>query len=193
MTEPRFKLLQTETELLPITKDADTNQEVRPVRVVVSTSSVDRMGDIIVQDGIDLTGYKTNPTVLWQHDPDCPIARAPDVGVVGGKLTATALFPAEGADEDSDRIYRKIKAGTVNAASIGFNPVEWDPIDPKHPWGGLKFTKSEMLEFSFVSIPANKDCVIIGRSIYVRDPDPADDCHDFDDLGINCLSDVRAR
>lgn len=165
MTEPRFKLLKTETELLPITKDA-AGSDVRPVRVIVSTAGVDRMGDIIVQEGIDLAAYRTNPVVLWQHDSDRPIARAPDVRVVGGKLTATALFPVDGADEEADYVYGKIKAGIVNAASIGFNPIEWEAIDPKQPWGGQKFVKTEMLEFSFCSIPANKDCVIIGRSVY---------------------------
>lgn len=165
MTEPRFKLLQTETELLPVTKDA-AGSDVRPVRVIVSTAGVDRMGDIIVQDGIDLAAYRTNPVVLWQHDSDRPIARAPDISVIGGKLTATALFPVAGADAEADYVYGKIKAGIVNAASIGFNPIEWEAIDPKQPWGGQKFVKSEMLEFSFCSIPANKDCVIIGRSVY---------------------------
>jgi HK97 family phage prohead protease len=194
MIEPRFKLLQTETELLPVTKDATSGQDMRPVRVIVSTANVDRMGDIIVQDGIDLTGYRSNPVVLWQHDADCPVARAPDIGVVNGKMTATALFPAEGADEEADYVYGKIKAGIVNAASIGFNPVEFQPIDPKQPWGGLKYTKSEMLEFSFVSVPANKDCVVIGRSIYVKDPEPASDpCEDFAELGISQLSDVKAK
>ncbi|HVJ31654.1 MAG TPA: HK97 family phage prohead protease [Terriglobia bacterium] len=194
MTEPRFKLLQTETELLPVTKDATSGQDVRPVRVIVSTSNVDRMGDIIVQEGIDLTGYKANPVVLWSHDPDCPIARAPDIGVANGKLTATAMFPAEGVDEEADYVYGKIKAGIVNAASIGFNPLEFQPIDPKQPWGGLKFTKSEMLEFSFVSVPANKDCIIVGRSIYVSNPDPAEEeCHDFEDLGIKRLADVKPK
>jgi HK97 family phage prohead protease len=192
MTDLRFKLLQTETELLPVTKDA-SGADVRPVRVIVSTANVDRMGDIIVQDGIDLTGYKANPIVLWGHDPDCPVARAPDVAVVGGKLTATALFPVEGADEEADYVYGKIKAGIVNAASIGFNPLEYQPLDPKQPWGGLKFTKSEMLEFSFVSIPANKDCIIIGRSIFVEGADDVEDCHDFDGLGVRRLADVRAK
>lgn len=191
MNEPRFKLLRTETELLPMTKDA-AGADTRPVRVVVSTAGVDRMGDIIVQEGIDLTAYRTNPVVLWQHDSDCPIARAPDVKVVGGKLTATALFPAEGADEESDYVYGKIKAGIVNAASIGFNPIEWEAIDPKQPWGGQKFVKSEMLEFSFVSIPANKDCIIVGRSLYFSG-EPADDCHDFDAIGIRTLADVKAK
>lgn len=195
MTEPRFKLLQTETELLPVTKDADTNADVRPVRVIVSTASVDRMGDIIVQEGIDLSAYRKNPVVLWAHDPDCPVARAPDIGVVGGKLQATAMFPGEGIDEEADYVYGKIKAGIINAASIGFNPVEWEAIDAKQPWGGQKFVKSEMLEFSFVSIPANKECLVIGRSLYVAagKDDASDECHDFDGLGIKRLADVKAR
>jgi HK97 family phage prohead protease len=166
--EMKRHLLPTTTELLPVTKDA-ANADVRPVRVIVSTAGVDRMGDVIVQEGIDLAAYRRNPIVLWGHDPNCPVARAPDIGIVNGKTQATALFPAEGADEDADYVYGKLKAGIVNAASIGFNPIEWEAIDPRQPWGGQKFTKSELLEFSFVSIPANKDCVVIGRNIYVRE------------------------
>lgn len=163
MTEPRFKVFSAKTETLP---------NSRQVRVICSTESVDRMGDIIVQSGIDLTAYKKNPVVLWGHNPDSPIARAVDIGLSGGKLQATVEFPEESKDAEADRYYGKIKAGLVNAASVGFVPTEWEAIDPKEPWGGAKFTKSELLEFSFVSIPANKDCLIVGRSMFVGERGP---------------------
>lgn len=167
MTDPVFKILPTQTELLEATKDAETGDDVRPVRVIVSTAGIDRMGDIIVQEGIDFSAYKkTNPVVLFNHNSNVIVARAPDIGIVGGKLTATALFPAEGEDDDADKCYGKIKAGLINAASIGFNPTDYEPLDPKQPWAGLKFTGCELLEFSFVSVPANKGCVIIGRSVF---------------------------
>lgn len=150
------KLLDSQTE---------TAADTRQVRVICSTDSVDRMGDVIVQSGIDLTNYRRNSVVLWGHDPNKPVARAIDIGVRNNRLEATVQFPPEGDDEDSDWVYGKIKSGLVNATSVGFIPRNAEPIDPKQPWSGYKFTESELLEFSFVSIPANQDALIIGRSI----------------------------
>lgn len=155
-SKPMFKLLDTATETL---------SGSRQVRVICSTESMDRMGDVIVQDGIDLTHYRKNPVVLFGHNSNMPVARAVDIGVRGSRLEATVQFPPLGEDEDADWCYGKISAGLVNATSVGFIPRDYEPIDSKQPWMGFKFTKSELLEFSFVSVPANQDCLIIGRDI----------------------------
>ena len=138
----------------------------RCVSVICSTSDPDRAGDVIVQSGIDLTAYRKNPVVLWGHSADVPIARAIEIDIKGGKLQATVQFPPEGDDEDADWVYGKIWAGIVNATSVGFIPKEYEPINSKQPWSGFKFTKSELLEFSFVSVPANAGCLIVGRSLF---------------------------
>lgn len=143
-----------------------TLADQRLVKVVCSTSDPDRMGDVIVQTGIDLAAYRNNPIVLWGHSADVPIARAIEIDVKDGKLQATVQFPPEGDDEDSDWVYGKIKAGIVNATSVGFIPKDYEPLDSKQPWGGFKFLKSELLEFSFVSVPANSGCLIVGRSLF---------------------------
>lgn len=142
-----------------------TLADLRQVTVICSTSDPDRMGDVIVQAGIDLTAYKKNPVVLWGHSADVPIAKAIDIGIKNGKLQATVQFPPEGDDEDSDWVYGKIKSGIVNATSVGFIPKDYEARDPKSPWGGYQFKTSELLEFSFVSVPANSGCLIVGRSI----------------------------
>lgn len=143
-----------------------TLADQRQVTVICSTGDPDRTGDIIVQNGIDLTAYRKNPVVLWGHSADVPIARAIDINVKAGKLQATVQFPPEGEDEDSDWVYGKIKAGIVNATSVGFIPRDYEPLNPKEPWSGYKFKTSELLEFSFVSIPANSGCLIVGRSLF---------------------------
>jgi HK97 family phage prohead protease len=153
-----------ERKLLNSTCKALADQ--RLVTVICSTSDPDRMGDVIVQSGIDLAAYRKNPVVLWGHCTDAPIARASEIGIKDGKLQATVKFPLEGDDEDSDWVYGKIKSGIVNATSVGFLPRNYEPLDPKQPWAGMKFLKSELLEFSFVSVPANSGCLIVGRSLY---------------------------
>lgn len=137
----------------------------RLVTVICSTGEPDRAGDVIVQSGIDLTAYRRNPVVLWGHSADMPVAKTIEIGIASDKLRATVQFPPDGDDEDSDWVFGKIKAGIVNATSIGFLPKEYSPLDPKQPWNGFKFSKSELLEFSFCSVPANAGCLIVGRSL----------------------------
>jgi HK97 family phage prohead protease len=140
----------------------------RQVRVIASTSSADRVGDVIVQDGIDLTQYRKNPIVLWNHDHDVPVARCVDIEVRGGKLLATAQFAPPGADSDSDRIYNKVKAGLVNSVSVGFIPKAFEPISSRDPASGYRFTKSELLEFSFCAVPMNSESLVIGRAYRIK-------------------------
>src|SRR6266403_4919196 len=143
-----------------------TLADQRQVKVICSTGKPDRSGDVVVQPGIALAAYRQNPIVLWNHSADVPIAKSIAIDIKDGQLEATVQFPPEGEDEDSDWVYGKIKAGIVNATSIGFIPKDYEPLNPKEPWSGYKFKTSELLEFSFVSVPANSGCLIVGRSLF---------------------------
>ena len=139
--------------------------EKRQVLVNCSGGGMDRQGDIVVQEGIDTKSFmKIGGTVLWQHDGDHPIAKAVSIGVEGGQLRSLVQFPDEGISAKADEIYGLVKAGIVNATSIGFQAKRWEPIDVKHPWDGRKFIECELMEFSFVSVPAMPDATVIGRS-----------------------------
>ncbi len=137
----------------------------RQVRVICSTPDVDRMGDVVVQDGIDLSAYIENPIVLWQHDPAHPIGRASNIGLRGGVLTADVDFAPAGISATADEVCGLTKAGVINTVSIGFQPIESAPMDPSKPRGAQRFVKSELMEFSFVSIPANTGAAVIARQV----------------------------
>ena len=95
--------------------------EKRQVLVNCSGGGLDRQGDIVVQEGIDTKSFmKIGGTVLWQHDGDHPIAKAVSIGVEGGQLRSLVQFPDEGISAKADEIYGLVKAGIVNATSIGF-------------------------------------------------------------------------
>jgi HK97 family phage prohead protease len=149
------KFLSASTEALTAT---------RQVKVICSTDDIDRAGEVIVQSGIDLGDYQTNPVVLWQHDPMQPIARAVDIGLAGGKLQATVQFPDEGVSPKADEVYGLIKAGVINSTSVGFDPIESEPMDPNRPRGPQRYLKCGLMEFSFVSVPANPGASIVARS-----------------------------
>jgi HK97 family phage prohead protease len=134
----------------------------RQVKFIASDATLDRQGDVLVPEGCDLANYKRNPILLWQHRPDSPVARAVSITASSRAVEALAQFPPEGTDETSDRVYKMIKAGVVNAVSVGFNPLEMEPLGRGR---GQKYTRWELCEVSFVSIPANPAAVITERSM----------------------------
>lgn len=143
-----------------------TTSTSRTVTVVASTESLGRDDIVLISGGIDLTNYRTNPVVLWQHDPACPIGRATEIGVIGTDLVATVEFAPEGVSHHADTVYGLIKAGVINAASTGFETREAEPLDPANPrTGGIRITACELQEFSFVSIPACPDALITERAM----------------------------
>ena len=139
----------------------------RQVIVNCSAEEPDRAGDIVVQKGIDFSAFmKIGGTVLWQHDPDQPIAKALQMEIVDGRLRSLVQFPEAGVSPKADEIYGLIKNGVVNATSIGFSPTDYEPINPKEPWGPQKFNRIELMEFSFVSVPCARDATIVARSAH---------------------------
>jgi len=138
----------------------------RQVRVICSTGEEDRAGDIVVQEGGDLTAYRENPVVLWGHDISKPaLARAIEIDVVDGKLQSLVDFGPEGIDPLAEMVLAKVKARILNAVSIGFTPLKSEPLDPGNPKKGpQRYTMWELGEFSFVNVPANAGALTVARS-----------------------------
>lgn len=153
------KFLGTSTEAL---------SDLRQVRVICSTSEQDRTGDIVIQSGIDFSAYMASGAgpVLWNHNSDVVIAKCIELGLINKCLTALVQFPPEGEDPEFDRYYQKIKFGSVSGVSIGFAPVEFEPLDPKNTKRGpQKYVQSDLMEFSFTPIPANPSSIVQERSM----------------------------
>jgi len=128
---------------------------------IATTPTTDRMGDVVVPKGAK---FKLPLPLLWQHDSMQPIgwvrrARVTAAGIeIDGEV---ADLPDEGALKTRLlEAWQSIKSGLVRGLSIGFTPLESEPIDPKHPWGATRFTSFEWLELSAVTIPANQDASI---------------------------------
>ena len=125
---------------------------------VVSTPEVDRYGTIIVPSGIDYTAYLNNPIVLAQHDSDqWPIGRCLGFAMNGDNLEAT--IQVECVTEEGKKLTKLINAGFVKAVSVGIIPTEYE----EQTIDGNKvtvYTKSELVEFSVVSVPANRQALL---------------------------------
>lgn len=146
----------------------EVDDEPNTLVATISTDSVDRMGDVIDQEGWDLASYRKNPVVLWSHDYSIPpIGKAVDVRVINGRLKATTKFAME--TQLGREVYALYRGGYMSAFSVGFKPLEWKPL--KGPDGeskGLRFLKSELLEYSAVPVPANSDAVVEMRHLVDR-------------------------
>ncbi|MFV3129269.1 HK97 family phage prohead protease [Niveispirillum sp. KHB5.9] len=132
----------------------------RRVRVQCSSDGIDRTGEVVQQSGIE---FPASVPVLWGHDPDLPIGRAYP-RMERGALVAEVEFAPEGICEHADRVCGLVKAGVVNTVSIGFDVLKAEPMDRGRPGGPQRYLKSELLELSFVSVPANADAQVTERS-----------------------------
>src|SRR5436309_4602451 len=133
----------------------------RQVETVISTGSTDREGDTIAVDGWDLAAYRKNPVILWSHNPhEPPIARSIEIGVVGGVLRSVDEFPPEGTYPLADVVHNLVKSGFIGAKSVGFRPVRWAFNDKN----GVDYFEQELLEHSYVSIPANAEALVTAKS-----------------------------
>ena len=134
------------------------------VEVIISTSALARDGHILEPSGCDLTNYRANPIVLWQHNPDVPVGRAPDLVVDGDKIRARITFAPLGISQKADEVRGLVKSGIVSGVSVGFDVIDAEPLDPKQPRGGQRFTKWELLECSFCSVPADPGAAVTARA-----------------------------
>lgn len=125
---------------------------------IVSTPEVDRYGTIIVPSGIDYTSYLNNPIVLAQHESDdWPIGKCLGFAMNGENLEATLQLHR--ITDEACEVADLVAAGYVKAVSVGIIPIESEEqtIDGKRV---TVYTKSELVEFSVVSIPANREALI---------------------------------
>jgi hypothetical protein len=141
----------------------------RSARFVMSSQSVDRMGDVVVTAGLDITEFEQNPIALMSHRSDTwPIGTWKNVE----KMLRTrpprmegdlSFLKAGGPNPEVDTAAWYAENGYVRGASIGFIP-DFDQIemmlDEDGSWtGGLQFNAAKILECSLCAIPANQDAL----------------------------------
>lgn len=132
----------------------------------ISTKGVDLEGDVIEPEGIDLSLYKSNPIVLFNHDPERPIGhcawiRANDEGV---KAKVCYARRPEGwvGGWFAQEVYELTKQGVLKGMSIGFIPLKIDDPDEKQKAIGCKryISQALLFEFSSVSLPCNPAALV---------------------------------
>jgi HK97 family phage prohead protease len=136
----------------------------RSVGVIMATRGVKRDGNDIVPSGIDTANFLRCPTILWMHDPSSPVAYCSALALFANELRGRIQFPPEGTSALADQCYSLVRAGVINAVSIGFDPKETTPIDKARPKAGQLITRCELIECSFVSCPADPLALVVERA-----------------------------
>jgi HK97 family phage prohead protease len=129
---------------------------------ILSDATPDRYGDVIMPDGWDLKNFNKNPIALFGHRSDFPIGRWKNLQVTDGALRGHLVMAPEGTSDRIDELRKLIAAGILKAVSVGFRPIESEPLS-----GGTKYIKSELVETSLVSVPANPNALMTCKALGV--------------------------
>lgn len=127
---------------------------------VISSSSPDRDGDIIVQQGINITeNYMKNPTVFGLHEHTIPVGFTELLRQYDSFSWARWQWLTDVEQSEGKDYYEMWAKHVLNCTSIGFLIDKWEPIDPDNFWGGWNIQKLELLEHSPVSLPSNREAM----------------------------------
>jgi phage head maturation protease len=150
----KYKNVETTKEVKEIDKNAMT------ITHYISTSTLDRYGEIMRPEGCDYSGYRKNPVVFFGHrSRDLPIAKNEKIIIENSGVLAVTKFDTS---DFAKEIFRLNAEGFLNSWSIGFVPKEFSNQKLKlnnKEQDYLCIEEWELLEYSSVPIPANPDAV----------------------------------
>lgn len=134
------------------------DDDERVIRGVATTPTPDRMGDVVEPLGVE---FKNPMPLLWQHDATKPVGTVefdkPTKAGITFKAKVAKVADAGALKDRVDEAWQSLRAGLVRGVSIGFRSLEHALMKET---GGLRFLKSEVMELSLVTIPANADATI---------------------------------
>jgi hypothetical protein len=133
--------------LLPI-EIKSSDKDKATITAVFSTADEDRHGDIVHQDW-DLKSFKKNPVIINSHnyyDATEVIGKATRIEMVDGKLEGDIQFAVD-ENPKAKIIHQLYDGGFLRSFSVGFIAKQFNDKG--------EILKSELLEVSAVSVPAN--------------------------------------
>jgi HK97 family phage prohead protease len=145
---------------LSFTKAA-TQSDSDPFEFVLSDETIDRAGDIVRAKGWHLEDFEKNPVALYGHDHKDVIGRWENVRVTGKQLIGNLVLAAT---ERGNEIKALIEQGILKAVSVGFQVLEYEPINKDQPWKGLDIKKAALHEVSVVAVPANPNALMLAKA-----------------------------
>lgn len=140
-----------------------------PLRVVMASEG--RQADKIDlrMSGADLARFRGNPVLGYGHSywgrTNLPIGRVkPETLLIADRqLSGDLEFDQE--DPFAREVERKMRAGYINAVSIGFDVTQWESAEDSY-WRGGVATKWELSELSVVPVPMDASALVTSGRQY---------------------------
>jgi HK97 family phage prohead protease len=134
-----------------------------PLRVVMASEG--RMADKIDlrMTGADLGRFRGNPVLGYGHSywgrTNLPIGRVDPESLMIADRQLSGEIQFDKGDEFAREVERKMRAGYLNAVSIGFDVTQWESAEDNY-WRGGVATKWELSELSVVPVPMDSSALV---------------------------------
>lgn len=127
---------------------------------------------------VDLERLNSIGVLLFNHNRDEIVGRVERAWTENGRGYAEVTFDD---DEESEKIYQKVKSGTLKGVSVGYRVEDWEEVSPNKMSQDGRFAgpcsiakKWAPFEISVVSVPADST-VGVGRDMTAEpEADPLD-------------------
>lgn len=151
-------------------KQLQIDPQKRTIDGVISTERVDRDKEVVLVRGLDLSAFRRNPVVLFMHDAYSPVGKCNDGPTLRRRKGVTEMVATtKFADTPlANEVFALVEGEFLRGISIGMNPrtIVREPPTPaevrkKPEWADARdiVHKAELIEYSFVSIPANAEAL----------------------------------
>lgn len=125
---------------------------------IATTPEPDRHGDVLEPLGVS---FRNPLPLLLFHDTQKPVGfatfHAPTAAGIAFDAQIVSIAEPGPLKDRVDEAWQSVKAGLVSGVSIGFRPIDMD----QRKAGGIHFRKSEVVELSLVTVPANAQATIL--------------------------------
>jgi HK97 family phage prohead protease len=139
---------------------------------IISDESVNTQGFWVRTSGIRLDAASKNLPAFYDHKTwELPLGHWVNLRKEGGNLMGDLVIKGE---TEREKLYiSKIQAGDIKGATIGADPITWNPDPTKLKQGQTKPTLDEcdLFEVSITPLPSNKNALALrhkGSMIYLN-------------------------
>lgn len=157
---------QSESLAMDFTGQPYVDRNAMSARAVISTSTIDRVGDVLIPSGCQLTHYRKNPVVLWAHglegighpigtslSPDGQLA----IVITENEVQATSWFSQSLLA--AAQIFELIDEGIVRATSVRETPIKSHLQHDSDAGDILIVEEWDLEEWSWCAVGVNPDAL----------------------------------
>lgn len=116
---------------------------------------IDRDGELVNTDFMDLSSYRKNPVLVFQHNWDMPMGKITEIDNRNGVLAITAEVHRLSGQE---HIFEAVEKGIIKSLSIGTIPEEII-LRETHDGDVIEIARSTLVEISLTTVQSNQEAL----------------------------------